>query len=413
MRKKIPNGWNSSELGEILVGILDFRGKTPKKIGMKWGNGEIPALSANNVEMGGINFEKETYYGSEALHQKWMNKGNCELNDVIMTMEAPLGNIAQIPDDNKYILSQRVILLKEIKEIIDKNYLAYFLMSEYFQSQLIKYSSGTTAKGIQQSKLIELNVLFPKSKEEQKKIASILRIIDRTIEKSEKIIEKYEMLKQGLMHDLFIKGLNKDGTPIEGWDLKKLIDLSQFIKDGTHGSFQDHENGIPMLSAKDIKFGKILLDNNPRTISISDYESIHKNYHIQKEDILLTIVGTIGRTAIVNTDELFTLQRSVSIIRPLEDVDTLYMCYYMNSSNFQKALDIAVNASAQGGVYLGELNKMDVLIPSDPKEQACIADKLLSIDNVLTLERKYLSKLQKIKQGLMQDLLTGKVSVET
>ena len=79
---------------------------------MDWGGGDILALSANNVQMGQIDAEREAYYGSDDLYQRWMTQGDCERGDVLVTMEAPLGNVAQIPDDKKYILSQRVLLIK-------------------------------------------------------------------------------------------------------------------------------------------------------------------------------------------------------------------------------------------------------------------------------------------------------------
>jgi type I restriction enzyme S subunit len=167
--------------------------------------------------MGKINFEKETYYGSEKLYRKWMNKGECKKGDIIMTMEAPLGNITQIPNDKKYILSQRVILLRAKEEKVENDYLAYFLISYLFQSQLNRYASGTTAQGIQQAKLITLLVKFPKSKKEQRKIAEVLIEIDQKTESEENQLSKLLKMKMGLMQDLLtgkirvdIRG--KDGT---------------------------------------------------------------------------------------------------------------------------------------------------------------------------------------------------------
>lgn len=145
---QLPKQWEIYKLGEILDGLIDFRGKTPKKIGMDWGGGDIPALSANNVEMGKINLKKETYHASENLYNKWMNKGDTEYGDIVMTMEAPLGNIAQIPDNKKYILSQRVLLLKTKRDFVCNNFLKHQLMSQIFQSILKKNATGTTATGI-------------------------------------------------------------------------------------------------------------------------------------------------------------------------------------------------------------------------------------------------------------------------
>jgi type I restriction enzyme S subunit len=133
---------------------------------------------------------------------------------------------------------------------------------------------------------------------------------------------------------------------------------------------------------------------------------------LQEGDVVLTIVGTIGRSAVLRKlTEKFTFQRSVAILRPKKEVNPSYLYHYTNTSEFQKNLEMAVNASAQGGVYLGALNKMPIVVPDEPKSQTEIVNILDSIDEKIDTERSYLDKLAKIKSGLMQDLLTGKVRV--
>lgn len=376
----------------------------------------------------GIKNEKYPFYKVSDFNLKRNSKYLLEHNNSISekTLKHLKGNL--IPPKSiifakvgaALLINRRRINIKNC--LIDNNCAAIlpnpnidleFLYQSLLNIDFKYYVQDGAVPSINQSVLKQIIINIPKSIKEQQKIASILENVDNNIYKTQKIIEKYEMMKQGLMNDLFTKGIDENGNPANGWNFKKLIDLCLFIKDGTHGSFKDYENGIPMLSAKDIKSGKIILDNNPRTISKSDYDSIHSKYKIQKGDVLLTIVGSIGRTAIVNTDKIFTLQRSVAIIRPKEDVNSIYLCYYLNSSSFQKALELAVNASAQGGVYLGSLNDIEILIPKDSAIQLQIARKLKSIDNTIKSDQKYLNKLEKIKTGLMQDLLTGKVRVKT
>ncbi|MCX6685051.1 MAG: restriction endonuclease subunit S [Methanoregula sp.] len=197
---RIPEEWVVYEFNKLLDQILDFRGKTPKKLGMEWGGGTIPALSANNVVMGGIDFNKETNWGSEELYKKWMNKGKSSMGDVIMTLEAPLGNVAQIPDNKKYILSQRVVLFKT-KEFIDNLFFKYLLMSNLFQRAIVIDSTGTTATGIQQKKLLKIKLPIP-PKNEQPHIAAILSHTDKAIELEESYKQKLLALRYGLMDDL-------------------------------------------------------------------------------------------------------------------------------------------------------------------------------------------------------------------
>ncbi|MDD3231565.1 MAG: restriction endonuclease subunit S, partial [Oscillospiraceae bacterium] len=94
---EIPVEWDCIEFSAAIAHCFDYRGRTPKKLGMDWG-GDIPALSANNVCMGYIDLEKPTYFGSESLYRKWMHHGDIQYGDIVFTMEAPLGNVAKIND---------------------------------------------------------------------------------------------------------------------------------------------------------------------------------------------------------------------------------------------------------------------------------------------------------------------------
>jgi len=199
---RIPHIWNIMVFRDVLAGIIDFRGKTPLKIGMKWGDDDIPALSANNVEMGRINLKKETYYGAKELYQRWMTAGDPAKGDVLMTLEAPLGNVAQIPDDRPYILSQRVVLFKTKDELMCNTFFRYQLTYEPFQCALLSESTGTTAKGIQRAKLEKLLVLVPPRYNEQELIVSKLEAIDTRIRTEEQYRDKLKLQKKGLMHDL-------------------------------------------------------------------------------------------------------------------------------------------------------------------------------------------------------------------
>ena len=193
------------------------------------------------------------------------------------------------------------------------------------------------------------------------------------------------------------------------WFLEKLDNVCQFVRDGTHGSFKDVEIGIPLLSAKDIFDGKININENSRLISIDDYNTIHKNYELTKGDILLTIVGTIGRTAMINMDEKFTLQRSVAILRVNEQISYNFLYYYIQTSAFQNRLKSVVNQSAQGGVYLNSLKKLNIKLTADMNEQNKISSFLSIIDKKIELlEQKY-QYYQEFKKYLMQQIFTQKL----
>ncbi|WP_320112289.1 restriction endonuclease subunit S [Draconibacterium orientale] len=199
------------------------------------------------------------------------------------------------------------------------------------------------------------------------------------------------------------------------WTGNTVDDITLFIKDGTHGTHKDFPNGIPLLSAKDIEGGKLMVPDDCRTISESDYKQIHANYEILDDDILLTLVGTIGRVAIVkDLKRKITFQRSVGILRiDKNKVFPAYSYYFFQSNEFQRQLERSKNASAQGGVYLGELAKAKVLHPESLLEQSQIAKILSTADTVIEKTQAAIAKYKAIKQGLLHDLFTRGIDINT
>lgn len=132
-----------------------------------------------------------------------MNKGDLEKDDIIFTMEAPLGNVALIPDDRKYILGQRVVCFKTNKEMVINKFLFQLILSDQFQSRIEELATGTTAKGINQKSMQKIEISLP-SKKEQIKIANFLSSIDQKIEVVAKQIEQAKQWKKGLLQQMFV-----------------------------------------------------------------------------------------------------------------------------------------------------------------------------------------------------------------
>jgi restriction endonuclease S subunit len=200
-----------------------------------------------------------------------------------------------------------------------------------------------------------------------------------------------------------------------GWVVEKLGLILELLKDGTHGSHERLESGIPMLSAKDItKDGRISLDNNPSLVSEEDYRSIHGSYVIQYGDILLTVVGTLGRCAVCIVEDKFTIQRSVAVLRVNnKKIDALYLSYVIASGWFQNQLQLRSNATAQAGVYLGELANIEVTYPSNIVQQQKIAKILSTVDKLIEKTQTLIDKYTAIKQGMMADLFTRGIDMTT
>jgi len=196
--------WKKQLLLSYINRIIDFRGKTPKKLGMNWAKDGILALSALNVKQGYIDKKVDAHFGNESLYDKWMAGKELYKGQVLMTTEAPMGNVAQVPDDDKYILSQRTIAFDVNDKKITNDFLAVILKSSKTFNDLSALSSGGTAKGISQRSLSELKITVPKSIEYQKYISEILNEIDKLIDLQKDEINKIKNLKKYCLQKLFI-----------------------------------------------------------------------------------------------------------------------------------------------------------------------------------------------------------------
>ena len=164
--------WKQNRLVDLLDKLIDYRGKTPKKVDCG-----IPLITAKIVKNGRI--DTPTEFLPIEDYDTWMVRGLPQIGDIVLTTEAPLGEVAQLKD-SKIALAQRIVCLRGKHNILDNTYLKYFLMSNIGQSRLRARESGTTVSGIKQSELKEVLIDYP-NYDTQHRIASILSSLDDKI----------------------------------------------------------------------------------------------------------------------------------------------------------------------------------------------------------------------------------------
>ena len=222
------------------------------------------------------------------------------------------------------------------------------------------------------------NILVP-TIEEQHKIGTYIDKLDHLI-----------TLHQRKIY-IFIKKM-----PID-WEQRKLGDVLSLLKDGTHGTHRDAESGPLLLSAKNIKNGTVQWDESDRRISEDEYNIIHSNFRLQKGDVLLTIVGSIGEVAILSQSEGVTFQRSVAFLRPSDEICSEFLYSEIQGQKFQKELNDRKSTSAQPGMYLGDLGAIPIEFPTSDEEQMQIGSYFSTIDHLITLHHRKCIILRKMK----------------
>ena len=194
--------------------------------------------------------------------------------------------------------------------------------------------------------------------------------------------EKEELIKQGKIkrdkkESIIFKGEDNSYYGIhlpDGWNWAILKDISFSISDGSHNPPSDKGFGVPLLSAANINNNSVLIDNATRWITNEEWEVENQRTNIEMGDVLLTIVGSIGRSAVVETKENFALQRSVAVIKPCF-ISPFYLMRIFQAPQIKKWLNDNSKGTAQNGIYLNALSMMAVPIPP-LEEQARIVEQI-------------------------------------
>lgn len=213
--------WNHFALGEITELVIDYRGKTPKKLGGDWCKQGYRALSAKNIKTGRIVQAETIRYIDESLYRKWM-KDEVQRGDILITSEAPFGQIFFWDSDEKIVLSQRLFCVR-IKPEYDARFIYYYMTTPEFQSELDGRATGTTVIGLRQPELMKCVIRCPEI-QEQKVIAAILSSIDAKIIANEKVNDNLEQQAQAIYHERF-ETVSPDDLPSD-WRIVTLGEVA-------------------------------------------------------------------------------------------------------------------------------------------------------------------------------------------
>ncbi len=191
-----------TKLGDILDKIIDHRGLTPKKLGSDFVSYGIPVLSAKHIKDGQIINKNDFRYVTPEIYDLWMPE-KLKKGDILLTSEAPLGEVFFLRENADYCLGQRLFGLRAKSNILDSRFFYYLVKSPYFQVQLHARATGTTAQGIRQSELVKIEIEFPPLPE-QKAIAYILGTLDDKIDLNRRMNETLEEMAKAIFKSWFV-----------------------------------------------------------------------------------------------------------------------------------------------------------------------------------------------------------------
>ena len=425
---KIPSHWEITHIKHILsMPITDGPHSTP--IFLDEG---IPFVSAEAVSSGRINFNKIRGHISEKDDEIFSQKYSPRLHDVYMIKSGATTGITAIVETQKRFNIWSPLAVMRCKESYNSYFLLNSLRSDFFQKSVQLSWTFGTQQNIGMGTLENLTVCYPPLAE-QTQIAAFLdhetAKIDTLIEKQQQLIELLKEKRQAVISHAVTKGLNPDapmkdsgvewlGEVPEHWDMWKFAHIAPILTCGVASTptYVEPENGMPFLSAQNVKFDKLLL-NKYNHIPFELHKQLTKNRRPLKGDLLVTRVGAgIGDACIVDTDLEFSIYVSLTHIRVEPSKAHNRFIMYFFSSSYCHYLNYQGTVTGGGVGNLNVQNVMNYKIPLPSiSEQQLICEHLDKMNDhfnqLISKAEGAISLMQERRTTLISAAVTGKIDV--
>ncbi|PFQ31115.1 restriction endonuclease subunit S [Bacillus cereus] len=411
--EEIPDDWEVKKLGDLFSDMKT--GSTPSRSVSQYYTGTIPWITSGELKYKVIYDTKEkiTEQAVKDTNLRAYPKGTFFIAITGLEAEGTRGSCAITGVE---ATTNQSCLAFEPIEGFSNLYLYYWyrLHGDYIAK---RYAQGTKQQSLNHKIVKEIEILVPPI-EEQEKISAILSSVDEVIEKTEFIIEKTEKVKQGLMQQVFTKGIgHKEFKETEigkipcEWRLVRVSDLTLEHKQGYYTKDTYVEDGVYLIRITDLKNPKVDFSIMPK---LDMDESIYEQFKVEKGDFLFARSGaSIGRYGIVMEEDPKAVFASYLIRFKFnnEYVNNRYFGYFYESNACWKQIKSIIQGSSNPNINANNIKNLKIALPS-LSEQKQIVDIICSVDEKIRINTLILQDLQTLKKGLMQSLLTGKVRVK-
>lgn len=418
---QIPDGWTHEFLDAIAIKITDGAHFSP----IPQEHGE---LIANVKDMGNdhIDFGSCTKITKKAFEE--LKKQNCspDKGDILLSKDGTIGKVILYDDDREIVVLSSIAIIR-LKESANPDYVKHSLRSFIFDKQLYALQSGSALKRIVLADIRKLWIPLP-SPPTQDKIAKILTTIDGLIEKTQELIDKHSAIKQGMTADLFTRGIDlatgQLRPPVEQaphlyiqtelgwkpkeWNVDKLGNFTDICRGASPRPIGDPkyfgDSCVGWVRISDVTKSKLYLTKTTQYLS---HEGESKSVRVYPGDLVMSICATVGKPIILAMDAC--IHDGFVLFSNFESTfNKKFLLYWLaeNEGTFnnmgQPGTQVNLNTTLVGS--------LKSIIPT-LDEQARIVKTIDRISDRISTEEKLLRKLLLKKHGLMQDLLTGKVTV--
>ncbi len=429
----VNQGYKQTEVGVITydweeVKINDISEKVGSGITPTGGSSRYkkegrPFVRSQNVGWGRILYDDLAFI-DEDTHSSFDATELVE-NDVLLNITG--ASIGRSAIANKNLVggnvNQHVCIIRAKKEQALPKFINLFLLSSLGQKQIDSFQAGGNRQGLNFGQIKSIIVPLPPIAE-QEKIAEVLSDVDGLIESLEEAIAKKRHIKQGMMQELLtgkrrLKGFeqNKDykqtelGLIPEDWEIVKLgkyaeiTKLAGFEYTNYFNSYED-KGEIIVIRGTNITQNRLDL-SDIKTIPKETSDKLPRS-QLKKNDLVFAYVGTIGPVFLIDQNNRYHLGPNTARITCNQELSPIFLFCYFCSQLIKSEINERISVGAQPSLSMTKIRDFKVIKPAK-EEQEAIAQILTDMDEEITALEEKLEKTRQIKQGMMQELLTGRI----
>jgi len=392
-------GYKKTEIGVIPE---DWEVKTLKDVGEVKMCKRI--FNVQTKEQGDIPFYKIGTFGKEAdafiskeLYKEFRKKYSFpKVGDILVSAAGTIGRTLIYKGEDGYFQDSNIVWIENNDKVVSNKYLNFIY-------EVVNYrTEGGTIQRLYNNIIYSTPIICPPLPE-QTAIAKVLSDTDNLLQALEKKIAKKRLIKQGAMQELL--------KPKEDWVQEILPKVCWYQEGPGLRNWQFTKKGMKVINVTNLVNGYLNLDKTDRHISMQEFEKMYKHFEIDDKDIVMASSGnSYSKVAVVRKQDLRLLMNtSVIRFKPMNGLDYNYLLIFLKSNLFKDQIDLLITGGAQPNFGPAHLKKIKIPLPSTKEEQTEIATILSDMNIEIENLEKQLAKYKQVKQGLMQNLLTGKI----
>ena len=376
-------------------------------------------LRTTNVRNGYVDAENVRCV-TEETYKRWTRRLVPRRGDIIMTREAPLGDVGKIRTDEAVFLGQRLYHFRPDPQKLDADFLLYSLLGDDLQSQIRRFGSGSTVEHMRLEDIPSLEFSVP-SLPIQRRIAGILSAYDELIENSQRRIKVLELMARALYREWFVhfrfpgrKSVPSVPSPLgeipQGWEVRKVRQIAGLVSRGPSLTYVDSD-GIQVVNQRCIRNGEIEMQAVQYAMPLSEKKA---HLYLKPHDVLINSmgVGTLGRVSRnLTVDEPTIIHNCITVVRAKPDEPTTAYLYYRLSDSQEHFESLGIGATGQTSLRIETIEDVQIALP--PRQiLESFEEAVLPMWSQIGYLKREIQTLRRTRDLLLPRLISGELDVE-